>query len=763
MPSFLRPPAGKSDRDLDEWFSPGRFAVLLALFVLVMFPDVILGGRTFIFRDFGLFGYPLALHHRESFWHGEIPLWNPLSNCGTPFLAQWNTLVLYPGSLIYLLFPLEWSLAFFNLVHLFLCGFAMYTLAWNWTGSRRAATLAGLGFAFNGFTLNCLIWPNYIASLAWMPLVVLTVERAWRLGGRHLVLAALAGAMQMLSGTPEIILLTWLVLGALWLLHLWQNRSDRRRVIFRAGGVALLVAGLAAAQLLPFLDFLRSSHRDPGFAGDEWSMPITGWANFLVPLFRTTQSAAGVHFQVEQRITSSYYCGIGLAVFALMAAWRVRDSRVRLLAVLTGVCLVLALGERGWVYPMLLKIFPPAGLMRFPIKFVMLPAFLVPVLAAFGVREYLNAPLAERPRFWRSGLVLGTIFLVVIGLLLGVTWLHPAPGEIQRVTILNGLTRAVLLAATLGLWFVAGRDFELRRTWIVVLGLALLTWLDLATHAPRQNPTVERGVLRPGFPLTAQLQPRPAVGESRALLSMEAIFTHRLKVMTNLVNGHLLNRLTLYCNANLIDGLPKVDGFFALELPHERAVRFRLYPSTNTCHEALADFLSVSQFTSPTNLFAWTARPTFMPMATAGQKPIFLDETNTLAAMIGAEFNPRATVFLRPEDASRVTVNRQTSAKITSKNWSAQRIVLEVEATEPSLVVLSQTFYHPWRATVGGQPAPLLRANHAFQALEVPAGKHEIVLRYEDLMFRCGVGISGLTMVALVLLWLRGKQARVAA
>ncbi len=113
---FLKLPTGPSDQELDAWFSPGRFAALLALLILVMFPDVLLGGRTFILRDFGLFGYPLAQYFRDSFWRGEIPLWNPLSNCGLPFLAQWNTLVLYPGSLFYLLLPLEWSLGVFNLL-----------------------------------------------------------------------------------------------------------------------------------------------------------------------------------------------------------------------------------------------------------------------------------------------------------------------------------------------------------------------------------------------------------------------------------------------------------------------------------------------------------------------------------------------------------------------------------------------------------------------------------------------------------------------
>lgn len=107
---FSLPKEGES---LDSWFTAGRFALLLACVFIVSFPDVLFGVRTFVIRDFGFFGYPLAHYHKEAFWRGEIPLWNPLSYCGLPFLAEWNTLVCYPLSLIYLLLPLTWSLPFF--------------------------------------------------------------------------------------------------------------------------------------------------------------------------------------------------------------------------------------------------------------------------------------------------------------------------------------------------------------------------------------------------------------------------------------------------------------------------------------------------------------------------------------------------------------------------------------------------------------------------------------------------------------------------
>src|SRR5258706_3019363 len=97
-------------RAADEWFTPKRFAALLGALVCLTYPDVVLGWGTFFHRDYAVFGYPLAAYHRDSFWRGEVPLWNPFNDCGLPFLAQWNTMTLYPLSLFYLLLPLSWSL-----------------------------------------------------------------------------------------------------------------------------------------------------------------------------------------------------------------------------------------------------------------------------------------------------------------------------------------------------------------------------------------------------------------------------------------------------------------------------------------------------------------------------------------------------------------------------------------------------------------------------------------------------------------------------
>jgi uncharacterized membrane protein YfhO len=109
-------------------------------------------------------------------------------------------------------------------------------------------------------------------------------------------------------------------------------------------------------------------------------------------------------------------------------------------------------------------------------------------------------------------------------------------------------------------------------------------------------------------------------------------------------------------------------------------------------------------------------------------------------------------VYLRPEARPQVTVTNETHASVSIRKRSAHRVELEANADEPSLVVLSQAFYHPWKARIGGGPAPILRANHGFQAVQIPRGSSRITLTYADAMFRCGAAVSLLTVVSVGIL-----------
>jgi len=729
-------------------FTPIQFVVILTIFVVGLFADVVLGTNSFFYRDFGVWAYPDAVFHRDCFWSGEVPLWNPYNNCGLPFLAQWNTITLYPLSLLYLLLPMPWSLNIFCLFHLWLAGVGMFLLARRWTRNDFAAAVAGMAYGLNGLMLHSLMWPNNIAALAWLPFVVLLVERARKSGGRWIVFAGVIGAVQMLAGAPEIILLTWLVAGAFLAVDLTRRR--RLAPIGRFVLVAAIVALLCSVQLFPFFELMNISQRSTTFGDSTWSMPAWGWANFLVPLFHQSKSVVGVYSQDEQQWTSSYYVGIGAILLAIFAIVRVSNYRVRVLAVLGLVAVPLAMGEHTFLYPLMKSVLPQLGFARFPIKFVVVSVVALPLLAAFAVRELC----LDKDRGLISVHVFKGTWLAIFLAVLAIVWASrtsPVVNESWNVTLLSAVTRLALLTLISGtLLFVRSSrtgSAQLWARWLVIL----LIGVDVATHAPRQNPTIAAAALQQGNTALAAM---PGLGEGRAMVSREtrAFLDHA--ATANLERYYLGLRTAAFADCNLIDRIPKTDGFYSLYLKEEALVHASFVELTNGFPSGLADFLSVRKISSTNELFGWTDRQTALPMVTAGQRPILADISTTLKGLINPDFNPLSVVYLPNDPVGSVRTRDRSEARVEQVRVSTHRIDASVICQDPAMVVVSQSFTPIWRALVDGRNVPLLRANHGFQAVEVPAGRSNLTFIYSDDTFRLGLLVSAIVFsLCVVVSW----------
>ena len=678
-------------------------------------------------------------------------MWNPFNNSGLPFLAQWNTLVCYPLSLIYLVLPLPWSLGIFCLAHLFLGGVGMFCLARRFTNHPFAAAIAGVGFAFSGVTLSSLIWPAITASLAWSPWVLWLVPRAWSEGRRTIILAAAASAMQMLAGGPEILLFTWIALGALFCSSLADG--DVLIKLRRCFAQIALFVGLVAVQLFPFTDLLMKSQRDSSFATAQWSMPPWGWANLLVPLFYTDRTPVGVHVQPEQGWLPSYYVGVTFLALAGFAAWFVRNRIAWTLLGLIGAAMVFALGPAGFVYGAVRKALPLLGFVQFPVKWMLLFAVLVPLLAAMGLAHLLRT---RDSRTWKSIAFIVLVIVATSSAILGFAKLYPyMPEGDWRGIAHNGIIRLALLCAVIYLLRFVSTSAS--RTTAVLPQIALLglLWLDFRTHVPLQNPTVDAHGYTATLPPLKELQPRPEVGQSRAMLSLAAWKKFNTTIVSNTLDNLVGVRLGLYDNCNLLERIPKVDGFYPLYLPHEREVRMRLFRSDTEMHDGLADFLGVSQRTKTGSYWDWESRPSWAPLVTAGQSAVYLDGPRTLNELINPEFNGRRVTFLTAQAAS--TIGQPLTTNVTARltHFSSHRLEVDYDSGGHGLVVIAQAYHPNWKARLNGQPLDLLRANHAFQAVVVPPGTGRLLLTYEDFAFKMGVAVSLAALAAALLAWRR--------
>jgi len=72
------------------------------------------------------------------------------------------------------------------------------------------------------------------------------------------------------------------------------------------------------------------------------------------------------------------------------------------------------------------------------------------------------------------------------------------------------------------------------------------------------------------------------------------------------------------------------------------------------------------------------------------------------------------------------------------------RVEVSVRTGADGLLVLADPWYPQWRVEVDGRPAELLRADHAFRGVRVPAGNHRVVFTYQDRAMQAGLALSGL-------------------
>ncbi|HSO54878.1 MAG TPA: YfhO family protein, partial [Actinomycetes bacterium] len=88
------------------------------------------------------------------------------------------------------------------------------------------------------------------------------------------------------------------------------------------------------------------------------------------------------------------------------------------------------------------------------------------------------------------------------------------------------------------------------------------------------------------------------------------------------------------------------------------------------------------------------------------------------------------------------------------------RVQVSVRTQRDGLLVLGDPWYPQWRVEVDGRPAELLRADHAFRGVRVPAGSHRVVFTYQDRALQAGLAVGLLTAAALAGLWWRRRRGR---
>lgn len=168
------------------------------------------------------------------------------------------------------------------------------------------------------------------------------------------------------------------------------------------------------------------------------------------------------------------------------------------------------------------------------------------------------------------------------------------------------------------------------------------------------------------------------------------------------------------------------------------------------------------------NVWVYFARPTALGwcwMVPQAQRVSYKDDFQWVKERLGdPAWNPRQLVWIDKKAVASDDEVAKRNAHSPDKYVGTVEVEhpypeywrIRTSANDRGWLVISQTWYHGWRALIDGISAPLVRADGPFSALHVPEGTHVVELRYATPWFWLGACVSGVTWcAALVVILLR--------
>lgn len=735
------------------------FFLALLFFYPALLPPAgeVLGGH-----DMRGYYYPFYAALRQTLHSGQLPLWTPYIFNGFPLLADPQLLTFYPPAWPFYILPLNLAVSGFMLFHIWLAGTGMYLFGRILEGRWLPAVAAGSAFAFSGLLAGRL-WAGHTivyAVFAWTPWIMWAALGSFRSGlTRHALAAGVPVGLAILAGhIPSFFYIA--IIWILFLFYLLWTEPDRRKVVVRQAALMTLIGvGIAAVQLVPFLQFLQSSQRvaaaDFEFATN-YSLPPAHLITLFLPQFFGEPLEIG-YWSVPTFEELAYYAGL-VPILGLVLAVRKPTRLTWFLVLLMILGLWLALGRYGVLYRLAYDLLPPFRFVRAPGRAAFLFLFAVTTLFGYSLSGWLAVPLEERIALLRPLLR----WTVLVGVVLGFAALAAAGGVFMVVHPTDTSGR---------LWHQVG-GYMLALTVLVLAGGLLWGYLS--------RPDSRRQSLFGGLLVILVLADLWFFAFK--MVRTESHSPHVMWQSADTILGDPLERVLPWGlplfeqNGSLSTALPSVFGYDALE----PAAHIALTASVPDPRSTAYDVLGVRYVVAPTPQDQFTEgdggltllaaengawiyeRPQALPVARlVYQVEVVSDPAAAVARIHQPEFDPAVTVILDREPPCEIGPAPADSGTATIEQMAPGSWQIATNSAAPALLLLAESAYPGWRVTVDGETAESLTAYTTIRAVCVPAGEHLVEWHFAPTIYLAGVFISGLSWITVGFVFATRKRVKV--
>ena len=225
---------------------------------------------------------------------------------------------------------------------------------------------------------------------------------------------------------------------------------------------------------------------------------------------------------------------------------------------------------------------------------------------------------------------------------------------------------------------------------------------------------------------------------------------------------------TFYPNTNLLYGVPEVTSFEPLRVKWHTGLRDKAWGSALSRTRVFF----IAKLWAVDTVIDRQAEPpgfAFHKLSDPGTRALLADEVISVATdnealetIVGTEVDVTKRIILLKKDAEEaktfVASASGQSASAGSPGTAAvvfddgNRCVVEVDARRKAVLFLADSYFPNFRASVDGKPAPLWRANYAYRAVPVPAGRHRVEFTWRPTDLYAGVLLTVSAVAALCII-----------
>jgi hypothetical protein len=793
-----------------KWLGKGGRGLLpmavILVPTLVLFWQIVFAGRVLFWGAPLLQFVPWYEAVRGAVRSGELPLWNSLVGAGAPLLANYQSAVFYPPNWFHLVLEPARSMSLLMVAHVLWAGLGMWLYARVIDLRPLARLISALSFALSGFLVSRLGFPSIGSTLPWAPWLLLATESllTWP-GLRGSVVLGVVLGLELLAGHAQTAFYTGLMVAGYFVVRVWPRRrsafNDCRRSLAAGGrfGVAVVLGiFLAAVQLLPTAELQMVSQRASGVEANV-AMNYSLWPlriiSFFSPRFFGHPATGNYWGYCCNYWEDNGYIGVLGLLLALGAIvswvrWRLRRNRpsafigqtpraneiVPFFSALAFISLLLAFGIHTPVYPLIFEHVPGFGQFQAPARLLCLWTVSMAVLA--GVGADLWQPTSANRRMGRYATTVGLALLIAAaaagGFLAGRTL------TLRLGTAQLGIS-LVLIGALMLLQPRESRPHHyIRWSAAALLFVAAdLVWADWGA-----NPTAEPWLYSRPAESVARLG---EAGGARTFIpdtdEYAVTFDDYLSFRTfaPASDQSSLNRVStdrwygmreaLIPDVGILDGQPSLNNFDPLRPARYELLVEAINTASGSDRIRLLEMAGVSLLIlakdSSTDLEVVYASsdvnfcrvPEPLPRAYVVYKALAVPDFSSAQAAVRAPgFDPHSEVVV---ETSATVPDSQLDMTPVALSTTADSATMHVKLSDDGFVVLLDTYYPGWLATIDGEPAEIVPANLSFRAVYVPAGDHLVEFHYRPVSVRLGGVITVLAVLLagaiMTIGWLSGR------